>query len=73
MDNFELDNLKKTWQEHHVPQVYDSNQIMAMLNNKSRTYFKYILWISIAEFLVFILANIYTIFYSQNNNTFINI
>ena len=73
MDNFELDRLKKTWQEHHVPQVYDSNQIMAMLNNKSRTYFKYILWISIAEFLVFILANIYTIFYSQNNNTFINI
>ncbi|MBP7173391.1 MAG: beta-carotene 15,15'-monooxygenase [Cloacibacterium sp.] len=73
MDNFELDNLKKTWQEHHVPQVYDSNQIMAMLNNKSRTYFKYILWISVAEFLIFISANIYTIFFSQNSSTFINI
>lgn len=46
---------------------------MAMLNNKSRTYFKYILWISVAEFLIFISANIYTIFFSQNSSTFINI
>jgi len=47
MPDFDLDNLKKTWQEQEVRPKYDGAQIEAMLNKSSRNYVKYILWIII--------------------------
>lgn len=73
MDNFDLDNLKKTWQEQEVPPKYEQNDILEMLNKKSRNYVKYILWISIAEFLLFVLASIYAVFRADDDNSFMNI
>ena len=51
--DFNIDDLKKSWQEQPVPEVYQSSEIEAMLNKSSRNYVKYILWISIAELLLF--------------------
>ena len=65
--DFDIDDLKKSWQEQKVPEVYQTSEIEAMLNKKSRNYVKYIFWISLVEFLFFALLSIYTIFSSNNN------
>ncbi|MGZ5265037.1 MAG: beta-carotene 15,15'-monooxygenase, partial [Kaistella sp.] len=59
MPEFDLDNFKKTWQEQEVQPKYNSTEIEAMLNKSSRNYVKYILWISIAEFLIILGMNFY--------------
>lgn len=71
--DFNLDDLKKSWQEQQVPQVYESTEIEAMLNKKSRNYVKYILWISLAEFLFFAALNVYAIFFTPQNKSFIDL
>jgi len=71
MPEFDLDNLKKTWQEHTVEPKYSNTEIEAMLNKSSRNYVKYILWISIAEFLVILCLNIYYTFSSDDAGSFI--
>lgn len=71
MPEFDLDNLKKTWQEHKVEPKYSNTEIEAMLNKSSRNYVKYILWISIAEFLVILCLNIYYTFSSDDARSFI--
>ena len=38
MPDFDLDNLKKTWQEQKVQPKYDNTEIIQMLNKKSRNY-----------------------------------
>ena len=48
MPNFDLDNLKSTWQKQLVENKYNDNEILKMLNKKSRNYMKYIFWISAA-------------------------
>lgn len=68
--DFNLDDLKKSWQEQTVPQAYESTEIEAMLNRKSRNYVKYILWISLAEFLLFAVLNVFAIFFSPQNSSF---
>ncbi len=73
MDNFDLEKLKKTWQEQDVPPKYEQSDILKMLNKKSRNYVKYILWISIIEFLLFVAAIIYTIFKSPDDQSMIHI
>ena len=70
--DFDIDDLKKSWQEQKVPEVYQTSEIEAMLNKKSRNYVKYIFWISLVEFLFFALLSIYTIFSSNNNESFLN-
>lgn len=70
--DFDIDDLKKSWQEQKVPEVYETSEIEAMLNKKSRNYVKYIFWISLVEFLFFALLSIYTIFSSNNNESFLN-
>lgn len=72
-EDFNLDDLKKSWQEQQVPDVYETSEIEAMLNKKSRNYVKYIFWISLAEFLFFALVGIYTVFSTEKSNSFINI
>lgn len=73
MPEFDLDNFKKTWQEQEVQPKYNSTEIEAMLNKSSRNYVKYILWISIAEFLVILCMNIYYTFLGDDSNSFIKI
>lgn len=71
--DFNLDDLKKSWQEQKAPKMYDSSEIEAMLNKKSRNYVKYILWISITEFFLFALFNVYAVFFTPQNESLIDL
>ncbi|WP_234108928.1 MULTISPECIES: beta-carotene 15,15'-monooxygenase [Chryseobacterium] len=73
MPDFDLDNLKKTWQQQEVKPKYDGTQIEQMLNKSSRNYVKYILWISIAEFIVIFGMNVYYTFLGDDTKSFLNI
>ena len=73
MPDFDIDHLKKSWQEQNVSPKYESNDILEMLNRKSRNYVKYILWISIAEFVLLLIVNIFYITESSDNASFLNI
>lgn len=73
MPEFDLDQLKKSWQEHKVAPKYNSTEIEAMRNKSSRNYVKYIFWISCAEFLVILGMNIYYLFAGEDSQTYINI
>ena len=73
MPEFDIDSFKKTWQEHKVQPKYSSTEIEAMLNKSSRNYVKYILWISIAEFLLFLSVNIYYTFIGDDSQSFITV
>lgn len=70
MPEFDLDSLKKAWQEQPVQQKYNDNEILKMLNRKSRNYMKYIFWISVAEFLVFTLFGLFYIIQNKESNAF---
>ena len=73
MPEFDLDSFNKTWQEHPVQEKYDYNEILQMLNKKSRNYVKYIFWISVIEFLFFTLIGLFYIIQGKESNSFINI
>ncbi len=72
-EDFDIDALKKTWQDQMISDGYNQDEIEVMLNKKSRNYVKYILWISIAEFIVFGVINFITIFSSDFHTDFTNI
>lgn len=72
-EDFDIDSLKKSWQEQVISDGYNQDEIEVMLNKKSRNYVKYILWISIAEFIVFGLINFISIFSSDFHTDFTNI
>lgn len=72
MPEFDIDSFKKTWQDQKVPPKYSSAEIEAMLNKSSRNYVKYILWISIAEFLIFVCLNIYYTFVGDDSKNFMS-
>ena len=69
-NDFDIDDLKSVWQNQKVEDAYQQSDIEAMLNTKSRNYVKYLLWISIAEFLVFISLLIYSLLSKDNHNNF---
>ena len=71
MPEFDLDNFKKTWQEQPIEPKYDNDEILQMLNKKSRNYVKYIFWISIIEFLFFTAFGLFYILQNKEPNTFI--
>ncbi|AYO57132.1 beta-carotene 15,15'-monooxygenase [Chryseobacterium sp. 6424] len=73
MPEFDLDDLKKTWQQQHVAPKYNSHDIEAMLNKSSRNYVKYILGISIIEFLVMLCMNIYYTFLGDDSKSFMTV
>lgn len=73
MPEFDLDNFKKTWQDHQIQPKYDSDEIESMLNKSSRNYVKYILGISIAEFLVILGLNLYYILLGDDTDSYLNI
>lgn len=66
MADFNIDQLKKSWQEQQVSREYESTDIESMLNRSSRNYVKYIFQISLAEFLFFFFVNVYY-FFSGND------
>ncbi|KFF01702.1 hypothetical protein [Chryseobacterium luteum] len=70
MPDFDLDSFKKTWQEQPVQPKYDSNEILQMLNKKSRNYVKYIFWISVAEFLFFSVLGVFYFFQDEESDSF---
>ncbi len=73
MPDFDIDSLKKQWQEQSVPDKYDNSEILKMLNRKSRNYVKYIFWISAIEFLLFFVLNILYVFKSGGEDSFMHI
>ena len=73
MPEFDLDNFKKTWQEHEIQPKYNTDEIESMLNKSSRNYVKYILGISIAEFLVILGMNLYYLFLGDDTDSYMNI
>lgn len=73
MPDFDIDNLKKQWQEQPVPDKYNNSEILKMLNSKSRNYVKYIFWISVAEFLLFLVMNIFYVFQKGGDDSFMHI
>ncbi len=73
MPDFDIDLLKKTWQDQKICPKYACSEILEMLNKKSRNIVKYIFWISAAEFLVFLSLTIIYIFQTDDNNSVINI
>lgn len=72
-EDFDFDSLKKTWQDHVISDGYNQNEIEAMLNKKSRNYVKYILWISIAEFVIFGFINFLALFSEDFHTDFTSI
>lgn len=60
-NNFDIDDLKLVWQNQKVEDAYQQSDIEAMLNTKSRNYVKYLLWISLLEFFIFITLLIYSL------------
>lgn len=73
MPEFDLDTFKKTWQQQDVAPKYDSEEILSMLNRHSQDYVKYILWISIAEFLFIIGISVYYFYSGDEGNSFLHI
>ncbi|MGO4709871.1 beta-carotene 15,15'-monooxygenase [Chryseobacterium sp. 2TAF14] len=73
MPEFDLDSFKKTWQEQPVQPKYDNNEILKMLNKKSRNYMKYIFWISVAEFLFFSVLGIFYLIQNNESDSFMSI
>ena len=73
MPDFDLDNLKKTWQEQKVQPKYDNTEIIQMLNKKSRNYVKYIFWISLVEFLFFVSTSFFYISSNSEQESLLNL
>ena len=72
-DDFDIDSLKKTWQEQEIAEDYNQSEIESMLNRKSRNYVKYILWISVAEFIIFGFVNFLALFSEDFHTDFTSI
>lgn len=73
MPEFNLDDLKDTWQKQTVAPKYKSTEIESMLNKSARNYVKYILWISLAEFFLFFAANFYYTFSGNDTEDLMNV
>lgn len=72
-EDFDIDAIKKTWQDQVISDGYNQDEIEVMLNKKSRNYVKYILWISVAEFIIFGVINFVAIFSNDFHTDFTNI
>ena len=72
-EDFDIDSLKKTWQDQEIADDYNQSEIESMLNKKSRNYVKYILWISIAEFVIFGFINFVALFSADYHTDFTSI
>ena len=73
MPEFDLDSFKETWQKQPVEPKYDSREIESMLNKSSRNYVKYILWISLGEFILILGANLYYLFLGEDTTDLMSV
>lgn len=73
MSEFNLDELKKSWQEQQIEPRYDTSEILSFLGKKSRNYVKYIFIISVIEFSVFLALSLFYFIKSESASSFINI
>ena len=73
MPEFDLDSFKETWQQQPVLPKYDTSEIESMLNKSSRNYVKYILWISLVEFVLILGANLYYTFLGEDTTDLISV
>jgi len=68
MENkFDIDQLKKTWQKENEISRYQDEEILSILNRKSRSYIKLIAWISVSELVFF--ALLYSLTWINKNST----
>jgi hypothetical protein len=70
MPEFNIDQYKKTWQESSAATQYSKDEIVQMLNKKSTNYIKYILWISVLEFVFFLSLTVFYIFSNEDVNNY---
>ena len=73
MPEFDLDSFKETWQQQPVQPKYDTSEIESMLNKSSRNYVKYILWISLVEFILILGANLYYTFLGEDTTDLMSV
>ncbi|MCZ2085023.1 MAG: beta-carotene 15,15'-monooxygenase [Flavobacteriales bacterium] len=73
MPEFDLDSFKETWQKQPIEPKYDSREIESMLNKSSRNYVKYILWISLVEFILILGANLYYLFLGEDTTDLMSV
>ncbi|MEC5395115.1 beta-carotene 15,15'-monooxygenase [Bergeyella sp. RCAD1439] len=73
MPEFDIDSLKKDWQEQNTPQKYESSEIQNMLNRKSRNYVKYILWISLIEFVLVLSMSLWNLIWPVKDHSFLHL
>lgn len=73
MPEFDLDSFKETWQKQPIEPKYDSTDIESMLNKSSRNYVKYILWISLVEFILILSANLYYTFLGEDTSDLMSV
>ncbi|KUY27399.1 MULTISPECIES: hypothetical protein [Elizabethkingia] len=57
-NDFDIDQLKNAWQKQETGPKYQDSEILEILNKKSRNYVKFIFWVSVAEFALFLILNI---------------
>lgn len=73
MPEFDLDDFKKSWQQEPAQPKYDTSEIELMLNKSSRNYVKYILWISLIEFILILAANVYYTFFGEDTTDLMSV
>ena len=73
MPEFDLDSFKETWQQQPVQPKYNTSEIESMLNKSSRNYVKYILWISLVEFVLILGANLYYTFLGEDTADLVSV
>lgn len=56
--DFDLDQFKAEWQQENKTSTYEEEEILSILNKRSRGYVKLIAWISVAELLFFLILTI---------------
>lgn len=54
MPEFNFDQYKSAWKEQDIPRKYSEGQILDVLNHRSKNNVKYILWIGVLEFALFL-------------------
>ncbi|WP_124640080.1 MULTISPECIES: beta-carotene 15,15'-monooxygenase [Amniculibacterium] len=73
MADFDIDNFKKDWQAQDKKRLYNSSEILEILNHKSKNYVKYIFWISLAEFILFSGITLYYAIWGEGGESLLNI
>lgn len=70
MKEFDIDHMKNIWKKQPTSQRYSSEEIVKILNHRSQNNVKYIVWISLAEF---ILIGIFSLFNIWEEDTLVQI